>query len=472
MNFLPIVLRAAALMSVACLAGGGCGSQPAAPPKDAPRVIVPADGGAPITSAELDELTRAFADRYVGLLYSACDAVKAGNPDPVQCREAQALLVDCSSNIYDIASNADAFTRLLDMVVITRLMSQVWVDDGRAATIFGDRARPLTDAMVHARTESQALAARILTVEQLDVLESLLVDWRKENPDMVHTAFVRFSNFAVGRGRSAASEVLAARGFFADVGKAGQQVDEARLLGERVFYQAKREPTLLRWQAAAAKDDLLATPEVAGALSDVHRLTDQAEQLPAHIAAEREAILAAVDTRMTRADATLAGVKDVVAESRSLVASLEPVSKSLDQLLKTADVLFTRYDEWDRWAVATDPRPFDIREYIQVVKESATTAQRLNEAIKSSGDLLASPDWRARIDEWNHSADGRIELMAGQSRLLMDSLFRRLYIALGVAFAMLVCYRVISILLMRRLAAHGAAPGSQSPGPAAGRTED
>jgi hypothetical protein len=155
-------------------------------------VVVAADGGQVITSAELDELTRAFADRYVGLLYSACDIVKKDNPDPMQRREAQMLLVDCSSNIYDIASNADAFTRLLDLVVVTRLISQVWVDDGRARQVFGDRAQPLADAMLHARTEAQVLAARVLTVEQLGVLESLLVDWRKENPEMVRASFVRF----------------------------------------------------------------------------------------------------------------------------------------------------------------------------------------------------------------------------------------------------------------------------------------
>lgn len=259
--------------------------------------------------------------------------------------------------------------------------------------------------------------------------------------------------------------MLAAGGFFAQVGQAGQAVDEARLLGERMFYQAKREPTLLRWQAAAAKDDLLATPEVGAALADVHRLTVQAEELPAHFAAERESILAAVDSRMANSDATVAKVKDVVVEAKSLVASLEPASRSLDQLLKTADALLARYDAWDRWAATNPTRPFDIREYTEIVKESAATTQRLNELLKSSSDLLASPDWRARIDEWNRSADGRIENMAGQSRLLLNDFFRHVYLTVGALFALLVCYRVLSIVLMRRFVTRGTAPG---PPPAAG----
>jgi hypothetical protein len=312
--------------------------------------------------------------------------------------------------------------------------------------------------MVHACAETQALAARVLTSEQLRVLESLVVDWRKENSELVHTSFVRFSNFAIGRGRSAASEVLAAQGFFAEVGKTGQQVDEARLLAERVFYLAKRAPTLLRWQVATTKDELLSTPEVTAVLADVRRLTDQVEQLPAHVAAEREALLAAFDSRMAKADATLAGLKEVVAESRSLIDSLEPASKSVDRLLKTADTLFKRYDEWDRWAVGTNRQPFEIRDYTELVEESAVTAQRLNETIASLGDLLDSTAWRTRIDDLSDTADGRIDLVAEKSQLLMDRFFQRVYIALGAAFALLLCYRLISILLTRRFAPHARAP--------------
>src|SRR5204863_5691625 len=72
--------------------------------------------------AELDELTRAFADRYVGLLSSTSDALKKDNPDAVQRREAQELVLNCATNVYDIASNADAFTRTLDLLVVTELV--------------------------------------------------------------------------------------------------------------------------------------------------------------------------------------------------------------------------------------------------------------------------------------------------------------------------------------------------------------
>jgi tRNA U34 5-methylaminomethyl-2-thiouridine-forming methyltransferase MnmC len=398
---------------------------------------------------ELDELTRAFADRYVGLLYSVCDALKEDNLDPVQRRAAQMLLVDSASNVYDIASNADAFTRVLDLVVVMTLVSQEWDDDGRAVAVFGKRGQLLADALSQARVESRELAARVLTADQLDVLDSLLRDWRQENPNVVRASFVRFSNFAIGRGRSAAAQVLAARGLFAEVGEAGQAVDEARLLGERMFYRLKRESTLLRWQAVAIKDDVVATPELTTALADVHTVTDQIERLPANVAAEREAILTGLDDRLQRADATIADVRAALDEANTFVASLTQAGESLNEMLTTADTLLARHAALDRSKTGNEGHPFDIREYEQTAKEVTLAAERINELLTATEDLLGSPDWRHGMQEVTDSVDGRIMMVADQSQVVMNAFFWRVCALLGVLLAMLIFYRVISLLLMR-----------------------
>lgn len=428
----------------------GCAAPSSGPAPQTPRVMDGAGEGELVTSAELDELTRAFADRYVGLLYSVCDAIKHDNSDPAQRREAQALLLDCSTNVYDIASNADAFTRVLDLVVVASLLSQVWVDDGRASAVFGERGEPLIRGMIRAQQETRALAAKVLTAEQLSVVDTLIAGWRAENPEMTAVAFVRFSNFAIGRGRSSASEVLAARGFFAEVGQAGQAVDEARLLSERVFYRLKREPTLLRWQIEAMKDDLIATPETATALANLNRLTDQFEQLPATIAAERHAILSGVDDSLKNADATIAKMSAALDKGRELVAMLEPAGESLSETLEIGSTLFGQFDEWDRWKTEVRPRPFDIREQTEALRELATAAQRLNEMLTTSSALLGSPEWSLRIEEASVSADGRITLMADQSRAVLNAFFWRALALLGILFILLILYRLASIVLMRR----------------------
>ncbi|MFO7605238.1 MAG: hypothetical protein R6W72_02895 [Desulfurivibrionaceae bacterium] len=452
MNIQPSLATITLLgMCIAVLMLGGCATLQRDAPEQPARRLDGAEAGERVTRAELDELTRGFADRYVGLLYSVCDALKEDNPDPVQRRAAQMLLVDNASNVYDIASNADPFTRVLDLVVVTALVSQEWDEDGRAVAVFGKRGQTLADALSQARAESRELAARVLTAEQLDILDSLLRDWRQENPKVVRASFVRFSNFALGRGRSAAAQVLEARGLFAEIGEAGQSVDEARLLAERTFYRLKRESTLLRWQAMAMKDDLAATPELNTALADVHSVTDQIERLPANIAAERQAILTGIDDRLQGADATIANVRAALDEANTFVASLKPAGESLNELLTTADTMFARYAALDRSKTDNEGQPFDIREYEQTAKEVTLAAERINELLTTTEHLLGSPELRHGIQKVNDSVDGRIMTVTDQSQVVMNAFFWRACALLGVLFAMLILYRVISLLLMRNL---------------------
>jgi hypothetical protein len=456
-------MRLLALMGVciATLVSGGCGILTGGPAKDTPRHVGSenenatggglASGGPTIRSAELDELTRAFADRYIGLLSSASDALKKDNPDLVQRREAQELLVNGATNVYDIASNADAFTRVLDLIVVTTLVSQVWIDDDRATEVFADRAEVLVRALHHGRVEAWALAAQVLRPDQLDLLDYLLWDWRRHNPDMVRAYSVRFSNFATGRGKSADAEVLAAGGVFANVGQAGQAVEEARLLTERMFYQLKREPTLLRWQAEALQDAALATPEVARALTDVNRLADQVEQLPKNVAAERQALLTALDERMNRADVTIATARAALSDANLLVTSLWLASDSLKETFEVADTLFARYDSWDRRSTTAGSRPFDIREYTEAMKELTAAAGKVNEVLKSSNELLGSSEWDRRVRQVSESADERVKKAVEQSQQVVNHFFWQAYVAFAVLFVMVIICLATAFVLMRRL---------------------
>ena len=442
------------------LAGGGCGSLAGRPAGD-PRGGFGTGNAAgdPVTPAELDELTRAFADRYVGLLSSTCDAIKKDNPDAVQRREAQELLLNCATDVYDIASNADAYTRVLDLVVVTTLVSQVWIDDDRAGEVFKDRADVLVRALHHGRSEAWALAAQVLRPDQLDLLDYTIWDWRRNNPDMQRVTSVRFSNFAIGRGKSATAEVLAAAGLFRNVGQAGQAVDEARQLTERMFYMLKREPTLIRWQAEALKDDMVATPEIGTFLANIDRQTVQLEKLPGNVAAERLAILAAFDERKRAVDSTVVAVGAALTEARRVAASVEEAGHSLNEMLNTAHSLVDWYDSPQRKSSTMPSRSFDVREYTQGIKELAATLEQMNGVIKSSDDLLASSQWGRRIEQVNQSADGRMMVASEQGQLLVNSFYRRLYVAIAVFFGMLILYQLITQLLRRRLrTAAGANP--------------
>jgi hypothetical protein len=338
---------------------------------------------------------------------------------------------------------------MLDLVVVTTLVSQVWIDDDRAGEVFGERGEVLVRALHHGRVEAWALAAQVLRPDQLELLDYTMWDWRQHNPDMVRMPFVRFSNFAIGRGKSATAEVLAAGGFFSNVGKAGRSVDEAVLLSERMFYQLKREGTLLRWQVEAAKDDLLATPQISKYASDVSRLTDAAELLPKSVANERQAILTAFDDRTKSIDSTLNRIRDALAEANGAAQSIGAAGKSLSEMIASANTLVSRYD--NAKPSTSNPRPFDVREYTTGVKELSTALEQMNLTLKSSDQLLASPDWEHRIKQLSDSADGRMAVAVEQSRIVTNRMFFRLYVAIGVLFVLLILYRLIGHSLSRRL---------------------
>lgn len=436
------------ICAAVCLCGGCSAPQPS-PEKDSAREFGGAAAGERITEEELDGMTRAFADRYISLLYSVCDSLKGEEFDPEQRRAAQVLLVDNATNVYDIASNADAFTRMLDLVVVTTLVSDVWADDGRAVAVFGDQGQMLAEALTRTEAESWTLADRILTADQLETLESLIQNWREENPEVTRPSFVRFSNFSPGRGKSAADKVLEARGLLAEVGQASQAVDEARVLTERIFYWLKRGPMLLRWEAGAIKNDWLATPELDRTLDDIHRLTDQLEQLPENVAAEREAILTGFDDRLQQANGTIANIRGALDEADEFIDSLKPLSESVEQTLQTGDDLFTRFDAWDRWKTDIRPRPFDIREYEQTVNELTRAAERMNKMLARTEHLLDSPELEDRMQEVNESVDGRITTAANESQVVMDAFFWRVCALLVVVFALLILYRLVVLLFLQ-----------------------
>lgn len=191
----------------------------------------------------------------------------------------------------------------------------------------------------------------------------------------------------------------------------------------------KRTPTLLRWQVEAIKDNTLATPEVGNGLTDFHRLTEQVEQLPKNVAAERQAILAALT------------------EANGVVTSLGQTSNSINEMLKTADGLIARYDSADR----KSSRPFDIREYTEAVKELAVTVGKINDMLKSSNELLGSSEWDHRIEQVSQSADERMKMAAEQSQRVVHDAVWRVYVAIGILFVMFILCLVAVFLVIRRL---------------------
>jgi hypothetical protein len=347
-----IIFIAAAVMA-SLMGGGGC----AAPPKEDP-----AAAAARVAIQEVDQLNKAFADRFVLLVATACDAIEKDNPSLAQRRKAHELKLYCATSAFDIASNPDPYTSLLDLTLSVTLVSQVWIDEDHAEDVFGpDRARVLIRALRRARVEVWQIAAKTLKPEQLETLDYIIWEWRRDNPDVEHVEFVRFNDFAAGRGKSQVAEVRAGGGFLAPVGEAKKAVDEARLLGERVFYLAKRAPLALAWQAEALRDELLDNPEVTRALSNLDTAVRAIDRLPKDVAAERQSILAAIDQRDRSLNATIAAIRGAIADADKLAGTVRSVAadstRAFAELRSTSDSLAATIRTADQAAAHYMPPP-------------------------------------------------------------------------------------------------------------------
>jgi len=393
-----------------------------------------------IGDAELDELTNAFADRYRTLLEDAVSAVVTGNPDARQRSLAQRFLVETTTSAYDIVTNGDPFSQVLDLTIMVTLTSQVWIDDDRATREFGGaRGEPLVASLRRAREEAWDIAARVFTPDQLSALDFLIAGWRRANTGVEDVSFVRFGDFAEARGQSVITEAAQGGGLFQPINQAVDEAVAYRKLLERMFYLAKRAPTLINWQSQSVIDQVLAKEETVLALRNLDSVTGSVDELgktvsrltddiPKIIASEREAVFAEIDRMQDDVQSSLAEVRVIAEEARAATADVravvDGVAPALGEAQKTLDAAQPTLAAVERLAQTSerilgkvaemsgppnpDAKPFDIAEYRGALTDATATLAEANTLIERGESLAASPAVRGVIDEVTEATEQRI----------------------------------------------------------------
>lgn len=449
--------RAVLTLALASLLAAGCLSSRSGAPRRDGRVdstsFRRSDAMERLSAEELDELTNAFADRYRTLLEDAVSAIIARNPDPMQRAVAQQLLVESTTSMYDIATNGDPFSQVLDMTIVATLTSQVWIDDDRGTREFGERAEPLVSALRQAREEIWAIAARVFTPDQLSALDFMIASWRRDNRGVENVAFVRFDDFAETRGAAIISDAAGGGGLFEGIDRAVAQAKSYEMLAERVFYLSKRAPTLVNWQSQAVIDGILARAEIRQALENLDAATRAANEavastgrlaseIPALVTSEREAIFAEIDRRQEEIDGALGQVNAIAGEAAKATADVrasvervepiladanrtleaaQPTLAALERLAATSERILVKVEEIKGPPAEPGPDappapPLDVHRALEQANEALGQANALLERGESLG---ASPAIKGLIDDVTHATEQRIEsLEASVSRLI------------------------------------------------------
>ncbi|MHC4989576.1 MAG: hypothetical protein ACYTGC_01225 [Planctomycetota bacterium] len=477
------VAAALPLGAVAVLLAGGCVSSGSRAQTDrdlreiaAERSVQPDD--AQLTVSDLDRLTRSFADRYLTLIGSACEALEEDNPSLEQRRLANMLRLWSVTSMYDIATEPEPFDRFIDQLLVVTLQSQIWIDDARADDSFGDRALVIITPLRQAREEIWDLASRVLTSEQLETLDFLIWDWRNQHPEVQFAAFVRFDDFAASSEKAFVSEARSGGGLLAPVEEATQAVDEARQFGERAFYMSKRAPLLATWSVKQMVNDVLITPEVAQLLDDYHRMTevsvravDAIEALPVTLAREREEVEDLLTENSDRLSTILDDYRSSIAETQELAGALQDLSESGERIVETlgstsdsitgtvdaVDRVLLRYDR-DGDGIIHDPDDEPVSITIDrlsaATERLGETVREVNKLIESTGGLLEADAWSIRMKELDSLGDVQVQRAREQGASLIDRAFWRLCIFAVLIFALLLAYARVShsLRLRRRLA--------------------
>jgi hypothetical protein len=391
---------------------------------------------------ELDQLTYGYADRYFTVISDATDAIKRGNPDPIQRRMAHQIKLNGVLSMYDIVSGNDPYSQIFDLVVSVTLQSVVLIDENGAEKAFGDHAPELIKAIRTMRVEAWELAAKVLTQDQLDLLDYIILEWRRTHPDIEEVAFVKFDNFAGSRSAGMLADLKSGGGFLAPLSDASQVLKDWGRLTERAFWYSKRAPNIAAIQAEGAVNEILSTPEVNSMLQTADRLGKSAEAVPQTLDAQRKALFAELDARQTLLTNTLGDLRHMMSDADSLGRSASLLATNVRQTLGTLSDTLKVADTVGMHLGFDKPpaRPFDIQDY-------TTAILRLNELVTNINQLSLSADGLTRSEGWQNCLRDISNLTDRRA----DLVFIRLCLLLGLAFALAVAYRFISLQLTRRM---------------------
>jgi hypothetical protein len=391
--------------------------------------------GQRLSIPELDQLTYGYADRFNMVISSAVNAIKRGNPDPEQRRVAHQIRLNAVLAMNDVVSGNDPYAKTLDLVVSVTLDSILLIDENRAEEMFGERAPALISAIRTMRIEAWELAARVLTQDQLELLDYIILEWRRTHPHVEQVSYVKFDNFAGARAAGLLTDLRSGDGFLAPLSEASEVLKDWARLTERIFWYSKRAPDIAAIQAEGTVNEILSAPEINALLQTAERLGKTAEAMPRTVKAEREAFFAELEKHQGLLTNVLGDVRKIMVDVNSAGQAANLLTTNLQQALLTIDLLVRRlrFDE-------PSARPFDIQDYTAAIT-------RLNEVVMNVQQLSSSADQFTRSEGWQRF----LKDMTDATDRRLDSAFVRVCLALGLAFILAVVYRVISVQLKRRM---------------------
>lgn len=422
-----------------------------------------------VTPAEIQSDIMSFADNYAELVEQALteSLTEFVAKRPELRQRAIMMKLDMIQGAITIAAEANPVTAMLDLAVMVTLQREVW-EAYWVPQVWGEAGAPLSEALESLETDIWEIVAEALTPTEQDALRELIRQVRQQYPNQVLVTGLRASEFAQDRQQSFVKvngggsllslfQLDPLRG----LNPATREFHQARLLGERAFFYAKRLPNLLRWQSEAFALELLSQQEFQSLVESARNastamatLQPMITELEKTIPEERDATLEMIEQRFTRIrDETITSVQAAIATERE--AFFRDIADAPDQLGQTlADLrgtidaaetlstnlsgLVTDLDGLAKTLRLDQPptegaKGFDPATFERINAETARTATELRMLIDSAHQLIASPEAQRIVDGTEVLGESMIDRVFTKALILIGALGLALFLALAAS---------------------------------------
>lgn len=381
-----------------------------------------------------------YADEFSARTSAALQEYARRLNTPEARAEALKWRIALGSSAVSIASRPNPAANLLDflaLATLTRTFAQQQMGQrGSPAAL-----RPLLEASQLLETNAWALASGVLSTNQQAEYRDALAKWSGQNTVSAAALFLRPQEVSQAIRESVPApnhpgSVFSLVGLDPTAGldPAVREVTSTRLFAERALYTLERLPFFLRWQVELLSDDLLAQPQVARTLASADRLSRAAESisqgaagLPDRLAAERQALLAALESQEGRLRALAGEVTGTLAAGERMSASLGATLTTFDALMKRLGV-----GEPSTSPPGTPSPPFQILDYAQTADQIGAMARELDALVRDAHQAVANLPLEARLKALSGQASADAKSVLNHAFRLAAGL-----IVLGFACALL-----------------------------------
>ena len=396
--------------------------------------------------------TTAFAQRYMIAMADVFDRVKPSEAFPIASQLAQQQKLVAGVGAMGNAVNPNPIVGLMDMALMVTLTNNVMEDPWARESFGPDNQAMILQTLKGQESDIWTVAGAFMNEQQIQELRDVAKRWRQENPDQHLVGGARLGNFPEAKQSDNAAANLANSIFglvrldpFAGLDPAVRQVEESRILAERMFYYLQYTPTLIAWQTDVLYVRMITQPQVTQFLKDTTTVS-------------------ANTTDFTKATTDFAEASSNFAASiekfrQDLPRQQETLVKQVDEMVASQRDGALRQANADITALR-DSSVKQLNDVVAVQRDAAlkqadgVIAQQRDAALKQANDVIAAQR-DAAIKQLSTEVTAQQQQVTSNLQTVLDGTIDRLYqrirslilIAGGTLLAVLVLYRIISRFL-------------------------